>query len=300
MSFVQMIPFPTSAAVSSTQWRIYITDTQGAGNGPAIRDIVMRESLGGADLTPSLTTASSDDGTNTPGNATNGIFTGYWGAAAASPQWHQQTFAVPRTVTEIVLTSMGTVARTPVRFDIQYYDGSTWQTYWSVNYSGHFTADTARTFRMADVANYGGAGPYRYMRMTILSNYDPGWSASVIAELEFRPSVGGTKHAGTMTASSFLASPSRPPSNANDGNTGTEWVTTNDGFPKWIMLDMGSGNSGLIEQIAICPVGTALVYAPQDLYVEGSNDGSTWLPVLKASPIANTWAGATYKTFNRT
>ena len=81
----------------------------------------------------------------------------------------------------------------------------------------------------------------------------------------------------TMTASGSQSG--FPPSNANDNNTGTYWESTNNAFPQWLQVDLGSAQS--VGRIVISlPPSTAWGARTQTLSVLGSTDGSTFATVV--------------------
>ena len=78
-----------------------------------------------------------------------------------------------------------------------------------------------------------------------------------------------------------------PPSNANDGNTSSYWESTNNAFPQWLQVDLGSAQS--IGKITLdLPPSTSWSTRTQTLSVLGSTDGTTF----------NTIVGSAGYTFN--
>jgi len=64
-------------------------------------------------------------------------------------------------------------------------------------------------------------------------------------------------------------------SNAVDGNTSTYWESTDNAFPQWIQVDLGSSIS--ISRIVMdLPPATAWGTRTQTITIQGSNDGSTY------------------------
>jgi hypothetical protein len=64
-------------------------------------------------------------------------------------------------------------------------------------------------------------------------------------------------------------------SNAVDGNTSTYWESTDNAFPQWIQVDLGSSVS--ISRIVMdLPPSTAWGTRTQTVAIQGSTDGSTY------------------------
>ena len=65
------------------------------------------------------------------------------------------------------------------------------------------------------------------------------------------------------------------PSNAVDGNTSTYWESTDNAFPQWFQVDLGSAQS--ISRIVMdLPPSTAWGTRTQTISIQGSTDGSTY------------------------
>jgi len=65
------------------------------------------------------------------------------------------------------------------------------------------------------------------------------------------------------------------PSNAVDGNTSTYWESTDNAFPQWFQVDLGSAQS--ISRIVMdLPPSTAWGTRTQTITIQGSTDGSTY------------------------
>jgi hypothetical protein len=65
------------------------------------------------------------------------------------------------------------------------------------------------------------------------------------------------------------------PSNAVDGNTSTYWESTDNAFPQWLQVDLGSARS--ISRIVMdLPPSTAWGTRTQTITVQGSTDGSNY------------------------
>lgn len=88
-----------------------------------------------------------------------------------------------------------------------------------------------------------------------------------------------------------------PCDNAFDGNVATEWYTNgNDALPHWLSYDLGSGNSKHAGQFEISSFANADGYGVHTIEISGSNDGSTWTPIMTAT-TTQTATNATWYTF---
>ena len=77
------------------------------------------------------------------------------------------------------------------------------------------------------------------------------------------------------------------PGNTVDGNTSTYWESTNNAFPQWLQVDLGSSKS--VSRIVLdLPPSTSWSTRTETLSVQGSTDGSTF----------NTIVGSATYTFN--
>ncbi|MCR8657367.1 galactose-binding domain-containing protein [Paenibacillus endoradicis] len=69
-------------------------------------------------------------------------------------------------------------------------------------------------------------------------------------------------------------------SNVNDNNHSTYWESTNNAFPQWVQIDLGSSKS--IDQIAL-KLPTGWETRTQTLVVQGSSDGSTYFDIINSA-----------------
>jgi hypothetical protein len=77
------------------------------------------------------------------------------------------------------------------------------------------------------------------------------------------------------------------PASAVDGNTSTYWESTDNAFPQWFQVDLGSSVS--VSRIVMdLPPSTAWATRTQTITIQGSTDGSTY----------TTLAGSAGYTFN--
>ena len=77
------------------------------------------------------------------------------------------------------------------------------------------------------------------------------------------------------TATSSGYTQTYAPSNVTDGNQSTYWESTNNAFPQWLQVDLGSSQS--VSRVVLqLPASTAWAARTQTLSVLGSTDGSTF------------------------
>jgi hypothetical protein len=105
--------------------------------------------------------------------------------------------------------------------------------------------------------------------------------------------TGGTASTNLAAGRPMSASGSQngfPPSAANDGSTTTYWESTNNAFPQWLQVDLGSSVSIARIVLKLPPSWGART---QTLSVLGSTDGSTFTTLVGSAtysfdPTANT------------
>lgn len=85
----------------------------------------------------------------------------------------------------------------------------------------------------------------------------------------------------TMTASGF--NDVYPAPNANDGNQATYWESTNNAFPQWIQVDLGSSVS--VDQVVL-KLPAAWPARSQTLEVQGSANGSSFSDIAASKAYA--------------
>ncbi|HEV3172094.1 MAG TPA: discoidin domain-containing protein, partial [Actinocrinis sp.] len=69
------------------------------------------------------------------------------------------------------------------------------------------------------------------------------------------------------------------PANAVDGNTSTYWESTDNAFPQWLQVDLGTAHS--ISRIVLdLPPSTAWGTRTQTLQIQGSTDGTTYTTLV--------------------
>ena len=129
-----------SSDPSSTQWRLYMPDTFNPAATTVLREVEMCSSADGSDLCTGGTASASSTGAG--GTTADKAFNNVIGTAdsdawstntstTGSAAWLQYTFASAVTIRAIRIAPYSWDAF-PNEIQVQYYDGSTWQTWWTV------------------------------------------------------------------------------------------------------------------------------------------------------------------------
>lgn len=290
----------TSSAPSATNWRINITANGGTGN-YSIAELEMRSSAGGADqCTGGTASASSTLSTNVASNAfANDGTTTYWVSSnTVGSQWLEYDFASPQTIVEIAMTSRSDLSSTktaimldtPQAFDVQYYNGSTWVTYWSVT-TGPFGVGETRVINMTD------ASPdKKFWRVRITATQ--AGSQPSMEKLELRTVSGGSNVAtgGTPIASTILDTP-YVASNCFDGNSSTFWVSANFAAAQWIGYELTSSQEIVEIVVRNRPDGFGVNESLKDFSIQYWS-GGTWTDAWSYTGQA-AWSAGETRTFTK-
>lgn len=133
--------------MSSTKWRLYITATSGSSYAN-IAEFGMHESVGGANVCTggTATASSSYDSSSLPANAFDADSSTLWANLSAVPQWLQYEFGAAKTIVEYTVQKALIGVGMAQDWDLQYYDGATWQTVDSQSNQVGWTAGEVRTY----------------------------------------------------------------------------------------------------------------------------------------------------------
>lgn len=136
---------------TSTQWRLNLTAKQSAGAwyGPA--EVQFRGVAGGPDLATGGTADASAfyafEGGFPPSNAFDDNTSTRWLTGNTGPNhWLRYTKATAYSVVEVVLTAASSGGDMPTAFDVQFWDGSAWVTYYSVTTPATWVSGETRVF----------------------------------------------------------------------------------------------------------------------------------------------------------
>jgi alpha-glucosidase (family GH31 glycosyl hydrolase) len=115
------------------------------------------------------------------------------------------------------------------------------------------------------------------------------------------PPPPGTNLALNQPATASGSTSGYAPANAVDGNTGSYWESTDNAFPQWFQVDLGSAQT--VGRIVLdLPPSTSWGTRTQTLSIQGSTDGSTYSTIVgSAGYTFNPATGNTVTiTFNPT
>ncbi|GAA0917003.1 galactose-binding domain-containing protein [Virgisporangium aurantiacum] len=230
---------------------------------------------GGPNLAAGRTAAASTvNGPYVAANLTDGNQGSYWESSGALPQWAQVDLGGEQTIDQIVLKLPGAwEARTQTLSVQGSTNGSSFAT---------IVASAGRSFAPGGnntvTINFT-ATAARYVRVQISAN--TGWAAAQLAELEV---YGATSSSANLAqGKAFTASGSVSPygpGNAGDGNQGSYWESTNNAFPQWIQVDLGSGVS--VNRVVL-KLPSTWEARTQTLSVQGSTDGSSFATLVASA-----------------
>ncbi|MDG4794926.1 discoidin domain-containing protein [Micromonospora sp. WMMD1082] len=236
---------------------------------------------GGPNLAAGRTaTASSVNGPYAAANVTDGNAGSYWESSGALPQWVQVDLGSGQSIDQVRLRlPAGWEARTQTLSVQGSTNGSSFST---------IVASAGRAF-----APGGGntvtldfpATTTRYVRIAITAN--TGWPAAQLAELEVYGATGSssTNLAAGRSMSSSGHSDVYVAANANDGNQGSYWESTNNAFPQWIQVDLGA--TVTVDRLVLkLPGGWGA--RTQTLTVQGSTNGSSFSTLVASAGYAFT------------
>jgi len=214
-------------------------------------------------------TASSFTQTYAPTNVNDGNQATYWESNNnAFPQWAQIDLGTATQVNQVVLKlPSGWGARTETLSVQGSTDNSSFSTIVaSTGYNFDGSANTV-TINFTNLTT-------RYVRVNITAN--TGQPGGQLSELEvYGPagSGGGTNLALGKTMSSSGVSQTYVASNANDGNQASYWESTNNAFPQWLQVDLGSSVS--VNKVVLkLPTGWGT--RTETLSVGSSTDGANF------------------------
>lgn len=137
------------AAPLSTQWRVQIREVIGVNNVPIAREVEMRGAIGGSDLCTGGTAAASHQVVGgEPEDAFDDNTTTFWQSSikVTTPQWLSYTFLSAVTIVQISWQIHTSTNDGIEDFDIQYWDGASWVTYWSIDNATWSSSDQVQVF----------------------------------------------------------------------------------------------------------------------------------------------------------
>ena len=231
--------------------------------------------------------ASSVNSPYVAANLTDPDASSYWESANGSfPQWAQVDLGQSYSIDQVVLKLPPSTAwqtRTETLSVLGSTDGSTFSTI--VGSAGYtFNPNSGNNTVTISFA----ATTARYVRVNITAN--TGWAAGQLSDFEVFPATGsGGGGGGGGGGSSNLAlnqltsssgyTQTYAPGNATDGDATTYWESTNNAFPQWLQVDLGSAKS--FSRIVLdLPPSSSWSTRTQTLSVQGSTDGSSFSTIV--------------------
>ena len=232
--------------------------------------------------------ASSVNSPYVAANLTDPDASSYWESANGSfPQWAQVDLGQSYSIDQVVLKLPPSTAwqtRTETLSVLGSTDGSTFSTI--VGSAGYtFNPNSGNNTVTISFA----ATTARYVRVNVTAN--TGWAAGQLSDFEVFPATGsgGGGGGGGGGGSSNLAlnqltsssgyTQTYAPGNATDGDATTYWESTNNAFPQWLQVDLGSAKS--FSRIVLdLPPSSSWGTRTQTLSVQGSTDGSSFSTIV--------------------
>ena len=225
--------------------------------------------------------ASSVNGPYVASNLTDADASSYWESANGSfPQWAQVDLGQSYSISKLILKlppATAWSARTETLSVLGSTDGSNFAT---IAGSAGYTFDPNSNNNTVTITF--NAATARYVRVSITAN--TGWSAGQLSDFEVFPGSGGGGNPNPNLAlnqptSASGSTQSYTPANAVDGNTSSYWESTDNAFPQWIQVDLGSSKP--VGRIVLdLPPSSAWATRTQTLSVLGSTDGANFSTIV--------------------
>jgi hypothetical protein len=238
------------------------------------------------------TSATSVNGPYGAGNAVDGNAATYWESANnAFPQSLTVDLGTAAALSRVVLKlPSGWEARTETLSVSGSTNNSTWSTL-AGSAGVRFDPSAGNTATLTV------SGNARWLRVTVSAN--TGWPAAQLSEVEVYGGTATTSPTPTPTPTPTPSDPVPPtgdlaagksatassyadvyrPANLTDGNAATYWESTNNAFPQWAQVDLGSTQSVKRIVLTLPPV-SAWAARTQTLTVSGSTDGSSFSTIV--------------------
>ncbi len=223
--------------------------------------------------------ASSSSSTSpyTPNDLNDGNQASYWESANNTfPQWAQIDLGASTSINQVVLKlPTGWGARTETLSIQGSTDGSSFATI--VASAGYHFDGSGNVVTI----NFGATNA-RYVRANITAN--TGWPAGQLSEFEIYGSgtSSSTNLASGKAMSASGVSQTYVAANANDGNASTYWESTNNAFPQWLQVDLGSSVS--VNRLVLkLPPSADWATRTETLSVQGSTTGSSFADIVSST-----------------
>jgi len=231
---------------------------------------VPASAAGGPNLALGKTaSASSTNGGFGTGNLNDGNAGSYWESSGALPQWAQIDLGASTSIDQVVLKLPGGWGARNQTVTLQ---GSTNGTTFSTVVGAASYAFNPGTGNAVTI-NFT-ATSIRYVRASISAN--TGWGAAQLSELEIYGA--GTTGTGNLAQGKSTAESGHSDvygsGNVVDGNQGSYWESTNNSFPEWVQVDLGSTQA--VNRVVLKLPTSGWGTRTQTLSVQGSTNGTSF------------------------
>ena len=252
--------------------------------GPALAASAPTTAALSAGTTPTVTASSATTG-QPASKIADADQNSYWqSSGAAFPQWAQVDLGKITRIGGVVMkVPAGWASRTET-LSVQGSDDGTGYSTLAGSKKYTFDPKSDNTVRVDF-----GTQLSRYVRVEITDN--SAGSQAQLSDLEVVPAAVAATNLATgkaMSSSGYVQN--YAPGNANDGNQGSYWESTNNAFPQWLQVDLGASVSS--TQIVLKLPTSGWGARTQTLAVQGSTDGSNFSQIVASAgysfdPAAN-------------
>jgi beta-glucosidase len=221
-------------------------------------------------------TASPSSTTDVPARMLDGDLTTRWttGASQTPGQTVTVDMGAPRTFDQLTMDSAASTGDYARGYQIlTSNDGNTWSapiatgTPTTPLVTATFPPQTARFIRVVQTGSNS-----LWWSIAEFNVYTSGTAPPP-------PPPPPTNLARNKPATASGATQNFAPANAVDGNTSSYWESTNNAFPQWLQVDLGSATT-VGRLVVTLPPSTAWAARTQTLSVLGSTDGSTFTTLV--------------------
>ncbi|AEW98377.1 discoidin domain-containing protein [Streptantibioticus cattleyicolor] len=221
--------------------------------------------------------ASTSDGGHTAARLADGDATTYWQSKAGSlPQWAQLDLGRTTRVDQVKLKMPASWSARTETLSLQASaDGVSFATV-TGSKAYTFTPSSGNTVTISFPATLA-----RFVRAEVTANSAA--RSAQLSEMTVHPADASTVDlaAGKPTAESGHADV-YPSANAVDGDANTYWESTDNAFPQWLRVDLGSAVA--VNRVVLkLPPSTAWATRTQTLSVQGSTDGNTFSDLVASA-----------------
>jgi len=193
----------------------------------------------------------------------------------------------------IVISSDGTEAAVPIRIEIRKLGDSVWRKFPTMHIydnkkgSGAFRVEAKIKFQTQGSGRHFSNVNYEYPVFELTNITGIGQSFEYAADAYFQhttwpptnqiPDMTSNSSGGVVSSASTALSGATPAWAAFDNDTATGWQPSNNSLPAWLQMQYASAKTIRSYQIVVVSANnTVSSSVPTVMYVEGSNNGTTW------------------------